>query len=208
MASSLGETINSALERHQAGDFDTAEALYRAVLGEDPDNLNGLQLLGLLIHQRGRAAVEAVALLEKAIAVLERRGNAAACHAALHNNLGNALRAAGRGQEAAAAYRRGLELDPDVTELHANLGNALLGDGDLVGAIASYEAALKLTPGHGGALLNLASILIDRGTPTEALTLSWRLMTTAPDDPNSHFVRGRALGELGDNRGAIDALRA
>src|SRR5580698_5464658 len=123
MTTSSSESINSAVARHRAGDFDEAEALYHAILSAEPDNLNGLQLLGLLIHQRGRSA-EAVALLQKAIAVLEWRGDKSAGHAALYNNLGNALRASGRGGEAVEYYRHGIELDPTVAELHANLGNA------------------------------------------------------------------------------------
>lgn len=58
------ELIESAFERHQAGDLDKAEALYHEALSAEPDSLNGLQLLGLLIHQRGRT-VEAITLLNQ-----------------------------------------------------------------------------------------------------------------------------------------------
>src|ERR1700693_5712294 len=139
------EAIHSAFERHQAGEIDKAEALYHEALSAEPNNLNGLQLLGLLIHQRGRSA-EAVTLLNRAIAVLERAGEQAARHAALYNNMGNVLWAAGRAAEAAANYRRGIALDPHLAELHANLGNVLLTQGDSESAIASYETALLLGP--------------------------------------------------------------
>jgi len=173
------KAINAAFARHQAGDLDSAEVLYHEVLLADPNDLNGLQLLGLLIHQRGRAA-DAVALLHKAIAVLERRGGASAEHAGLYNNMGNALRAAGRAKEAAAQYRRGLDLDPNLAELHANLGNALLADGDPANAVASYEAALRRGPLSTQCLGNFA---------------------------NAQYALGKALSDRGDNRGAIAALQ-
>jgi tetratricopeptide (TPR) repeat protein len=150
------EAINSAFARHRAGDLDHAEALYHEVLRAEPDNFNGLQLLGLLIHQRGRSA-EAATVLQQAIAVLERRGGDAVQYAALYNNLGNALRAAGRTAEAAEYYRRGLALDPNLGELHANLGNALLALGDCPSAIASYEAALRIGPMSAPCMGNLAN---------------------------------------------------
>jgi len=140
------DLINSAFARHQAGDLDKAEALYHEVLSAEPDSLNGLQLLGLLIHQRG-GTVEAITLLNQAIAVLEGRAEEpAARHAALYNNMGNVLWAAGRAAEAATNYRRGIALDPNLAELHANLGNVLLAQGDSASAIASYKAAQHLGP--------------------------------------------------------------
>jgi protein O-GlcNAc transferase len=274
------EAISSAFARHQAGDLDAAEALYQEVLRAEPENLNGLQLLGVLIHQRGRAA-DAVDLLARAIAVLERSGERAAEHAALYNNMGNALRTAGRDAEAATQYRLGLAIDPNSAELHANLGNALLAGGDPANAVASYEtalrfgpltaqatghlanaymavgrfedaeqvylekpaalaglaspqlhdtdswvrvarllnarsehaaaeeicrSALRLTPSHTGALLTLAGILVDAGSPGEAVTVCQRLVAANPQDADAHYVLGRALADL-DNVGAIEALR-
>jgi protein O-GlcNAc transferase len=142
--STANDLIESAFERHQAGDLDKAEALYHEALSAEPDSLNGLQLLGLLVHQRGHV-VEAINLLNQAIAVLEGRAEAPAeRHAALYNNMGNVLWASGRAAEAVANYRRGIALDPNLAELHANLGNVLLAQGDSASAIASYEVALNL----------------------------------------------------------------
>jgi tetratricopeptide (TPR) repeat protein len=154
-SASADSTLHAAFTRHQAGDFERAEELYQCVLENDPDNLNALQLTGLLLHQRGRCA-DAVALLQQAVAVLQRRGEEAAQHAALYNNLGNALQATGRGSDAVAQYRHGLDLDPRLAELHRNLGNTLLAQGDFTGAIASYETARSLGPLDAKCLHNLA----------------------------------------------------
>ncbi len=132
----LDKMLNAAFAHHQTGELTEAERLYRAVLTHDPDNLNALQLLGLLVHARDRS-VDGLALLERAVAVADRRGDQSANYAVLHNNLANALRDAGRAAEAAAHYRRGIELDPSLAELHENLGNVLLAQNDAAGAIAS-----------------------------------------------------------------------
>lgn len=139
----LDQMLNTAFAHHQTGELSEAERLYRAVLTHDPDNLNALQLLGLLVHARDRS-VDALALLERAVAVADRRGDKSANYAVLHNNLANALRDAGRTADAAAHYRRGIELDPSLAELHENLGNVLLAQNDASGATASYEQARRL----------------------------------------------------------------
>jgi tetratricopeptide (TPR) repeat protein len=205
-ALSLSTKIASAFSHHQAGDVETAETLYRSILSEDRDNLNGLHLLGLLLHQKS-ATKEAIALLERAVLILERTGDVQAGHAAIYNNLGNALKAGNRRQEARMYYSRGLALDADSAELHANFGNALLDDGDWTAAVASYHAALRLAPTHAGALMNLACILIEKGPPEEALPACRQLAATAPNDPNAQFLLGRALGQVGDHGGAVLALQ-
>ena len=48
-----------------------------------------------------------------------------------HLNLGNALLALDRLPEAAACYRRALELKPDFVEAHSNLGKTLQDQGKL-----------------------------------------------------------------------------
>ena len=74
---SIHSPIEAAFALHQAGNIAEAERSYRALLESEPDNLNCLQLLGILVGQKG-SPTEAVALLERAVAVLARTGDAAA----------------------------------------------------------------------------------------------------------------------------------
>jgi hypothetical protein len=46
MTSATKELLQQAFAHHEAGEIQEAEALYRSVLKPDPENLNGLQLLG------------------------------------------------------------------------------------------------------------------------------------------------------------------
>ena len=61
-------------------------------------------------------------------------------------NLGNALNAQGRHDEAIGCYRQALARDPNHAEAHNNLGGALLARGALSEAAACFERALALKP--------------------------------------------------------------
>lgn len=60
--------------------------------------------------------------------------------------------------EAAAAYRRAIEADPDFADAHCNLGAVHHQLGRRAEARACYERALACDPGHVEAHLNLASL--------------------------------------------------
>jgi hypothetical protein len=81
---------------------------------------------------------------------------AAAAHALAQ---GNALRLAGRLDEATAAYRRALELAPSSGDAHYNLGIALRQSGDLRGAALAFRAAARLEPGDMDAVQNVVETL-------------------------------------------------
>ena len=65
------------------------------------------------------------------------------------NNMGNALKALGRLDDAVACYEKALELRADYAEAHNNLGLALKDKGQLDPAIASFRTALALQTGVG-----------------------------------------------------------
>ena len=47
-------SFDVALAHHQAGRLDGAEAAYRAILANDPDNIDAVHFLGVLAYQRGK----------------------------------------------------------------------------------------------------------------------------------------------------------
>tara|TARA_E500000318_G_scaffold11106_3_gene9764 strand:+ start:1263 stop:3107 length:1845 start_codon:yes stop_codon:yes gene_type:complete len=67
----------------------------------------------------------------------------------LQNNLGVALKAAGRLKDAAQAYRRALKLAPDYAVAEANLARVLLALGDGAGAVRHFESAHRRASGAG-----------------------------------------------------------
>jgi len=154
MASSE-QTLNAALAHHRQGQWQQAEALYRQVLASEPNNLDALQLLGVLAHQNGQheAAIE---LITRA---LHQRGSVPS----LHNNLGEAYRMLDRYPEAIAAYQRAIQLQSDFAEAHNNLGTAFQNQGKLDEALTCYEQAIRFQPDYANAHYNLARTLLTQG---------------------------------------------
>jgi predicted O-linked N-acetylglucosamine transferase (SPINDLY family) len=138
---SAGRLLKSAFALQQQGLKTEAEVLYRRVLALDPNCFDALQLLGLLRFRDGD--------LESGIALLEHARQLHPNHPAMLNNLGNALRAAGRFDEALEAYRGAVETesDPHPTMLQ-NLGSAWYEAGDLPKAHEVFTRAVTRDPGN------------------------------------------------------------
>src|SRR5262245_43685231 len=99
-AGRTAQLLETAIAHHRQGDFAQAGRLYEELLTLDPGNGAALHLLGLLDHQAGRLD-EAELRIRNAIARAPRVPE-------FHNSLGIVLAAAGRAEEAAAAYRKAL----------------------------------------------------------------------------------------------------
>jgi len=95
------------------GRVDEALLSLDASLETDADNGYVQNLAGLIRLQQGDAPA-AVSYLQRAAALRPGVGY-------VHNNLGMALERSGRMEEAAMAYKRGVEGDPDHVKLMANL---------------------------------------------------------------------------------------
>lgn len=165
-----------------------AEAVCRHIIEADPAHVDALQLLGVIEFQSGNFAA-AAGLLQRAV----RRAPEAA---GLHCNLGLALQALGRMDEALASYNRALVLKPEFAEAHNNRGNLLMEMQRPDEALASYRRAVQLRPDFAEAQFNLGRLLLDRQPPQEALAAFDRALQAGPDNAEAHFWRGNALLEL------------
>src|SRR5206468_2984619 len=90
--------LQRALADHEAGRTDTAEATYRRILAEHPDNADALHLMGVLLTQRGRPA--------EALPLLHRASQVAPNFAQGHFHLGQALAELDRHNEALPCFAR------------------------------------------------------------------------------------------------------
>ena len=86
-----------------------------------------------------------------------------------HLNLGNALIAADRNEEAVAASRIAVEQRPDSADAHTNLGLALMNLEQYEAAADALRQALDLAPRHKSALQNSAELLRKQGRYEEAV---------------------------------------
>jgi tetratricopeptide (TPR) repeat protein len=99
-----------------------------------------------------------------------------------HDNLGQALFAAGRLGEAEAVYRRGLAIAPGSPELHVDLGITLARRGRVPEALVQFQEAAAADPSFAKARLNLGLALGWLGRRAEALA---QLREAARLDPRS-----------------------
>jgi len=90
-----------------------------------------------------------------------------------HLNMGAALRARGKVEEAIEHYEKALEISPHWATAHYNLGNALLLRGRVVAAIAHYKEALKANPRLAEAYQNSGIILVRSGAVEDGVA-QWR----------------------------------
>jgi Flp pilus assembly protein TadD len=78
------------------------------------------------------------------------------------NNIGVALAAQGKYDEAVRHYREALHIRPDDAGIHNNIGVALAAQGKVDAAIGHYAQALRIRPDHEKARANLAAALASR----------------------------------------------
>lgn len=132
------EALDLAVDLHQAGRLQEAEAAYKGILAANPNHTIALQYLALLAHQCGNTDA-AIDLFKKVIS-LDPDYTQAYC------NLANTLIQVGRPSEAEPYFRTAIDLEPDRWFAHVYLGKSLLQLERFDEAIASCEAALALDP--------------------------------------------------------------
>jgi protein O-GlcNAc transferase len=185
----IAQTLGTALALHQAGRLNEAEGLYRQILAVDPNHADGLHLLGVIAQQAGHSEI-AVDLIGKAIGCNDRAPD-------FHCNIGNALGALGRLDEAMVHYRRAIGLDSMHAESHNNLGNALTQQGRLEEAHGHFRQALAARPSYAEAHYNLGNALMSLGSFSQASAAYQQAVTLKPGFAEAHYNLGSALKEQG-----------
>jgi tetratricopeptide (TPR) repeat protein len=123
------------------------------------------------------------------------------------NNLGVTLAAAGKLDEAIAAYGEALRLRADFPEAHNNLGVALAEQGQFAAAQNCYRAALQLRSGYAEAQNNLGVALFRQEKIDEAVAALREAVRLKPDYAAAHANLGAALADRGDFVEAVEHYR-
>lgn len=188
-----------AMQLHREGRLAQAEAAYRAILAEQPENVDALHLLGVVAFQTGRNEL-AAELIGRSLSLAEP-------NAAAHSNLGNVRAAQGRLDEAVRCYGRALELQPEHPDALRNLGNVQYALGHPEEAAALLRRALALRPDFAEALSDLARILRDLGRPEESAASCRAAIALRPDLAEAHSNLGNVLEDASRTEEAIACYR-
>ncbi len=150
-----------------------------------------------------------------ALAQLQRQIQLKPDDAEAYQDLGNALQALGKLDEAKRAYSLAVEIQPDFAAAHANIGNICYLQGDLASAVEFYERAIAIALGVlwcggagmlGGIYANLGNVRQQQGLLEEAVACWQEALSLAPNfgAGQLHWQLGNVLLSLGRYGEAID----
>jgi tetratricopeptide (TPR) repeat protein len=191
------DEMNALIAVLNAGRFAELEAKAREVLARYPTSGVVWKILGAALWQQRKDPLPALTS-----AAEFSPGDAEA-----HSNLGNALRARGRLEEAVASHRRAVAIAPDYAEAHNNLGSALQDLGRLDEARSSYQTAIEISPRFALAHANLGNASLQLRDPAAAIASYQRALEIQPDLIAALVNMGSALRDLGQANAAETAYR-
>ncbi len=219
------DAFQSAMTLQRQRRFPEAEVAFRRVLAFNPNNVEALHMLGVMLYQAGHPK-EGVPFIERALAlrpghldtlinlseVQRTVGNTAAALAAVdqaiavspqsssaHTNRAAILRQAGRNDEALAAALRAIELDPRQQLAYVHAGCVLISTRPQE-ALPYFQKATEIEPNNPETLSSLGVCLEILGRHEENLKCQQRALTLAP----SNLAIGKNLGSALMNCGRYE----
>jgi predicted O-linked N-acetylglucosamine transferase (SPINDLY family) len=195
----LTRRLQEALAHHQAGRLAEAKLGYEQILAIDERHAEALHFLGVLAYRQGE--------YERARTLIERSLSRKSSDPLARNNLGNALVALGRLDEALEQYAAAIALKPDSADPYVNRGRLLRGRGRLEEAVACYRQGISRMPEDAGLHTQLAEALLAQGKREEALESYRNALRLRPQAPELHSNLGNVLRDLGRFTESIASYR-
>ncbi|MGE0451656.1 MAG: tetratricopeptide repeat protein [Vicinamibacterales bacterium] len=155
---------------------------------------------------RARGLLAALTIAAIAVAYVPLL-SASSMRAISESNLALALQEEGRLDEAAAHYRRAIEIQPDYAPAYNNLGVMQRSAGLVDEAIATYRKALELRGDYPDAHYNLANALLEKNRPAEAAEHFTIALRSIPEAASASNNLGIALAAQNRPEDAVDAFR-
>jgi tetratricopeptide (TPR) repeat protein len=123
-----------------------------------------------------------------------------------YNNLGAALNAVDKREEASEAFRKAISLQPDYPDALDNLGGNLQGIGQIDEAIKLHRQAIALRPNFAQAHCNLGVALQTQEQLEEAKTVLRRAIQLQPSLADAHYNLGNVLADQRKFEEAIECF--
>jgi uncharacterized protein (TIGR02466 family) len=190
--------LSRAVQLHQAGNLDAANAIYDRILEADPEHADALNLSGVIAHQTGNQET-AIRLIEDAIRIND-------ANASYFNNLGEAYRAFGQNHRAIDAFEQALRINPRDVAANNNLGLALQSQQRYEEARSAYARALQFAPDDVEVWLNLGNLHREFCHLGESAGAFRKAIGIRPELAAGHASLGLTLYESGDSEAAVASL--
>jgi Flp pilus assembly protein TadD len=162
---------------------------------------------GAAIHEFLGGAELAEGDPSEAVKELEQAARYSPTYVPVQINLGIAFQKLGRLDEAAAHYRRAIELGDRSRELFVNLGIVLDNGGQVEEAKVQYRQALEIDPNFVPALINLGIASLATGDNAAAINYAEQALKVDPNLANCHVYIASALRAQGHFDDAIRHLQ-
>ncbi|MGA3182464.1 MAG: tetratricopeptide repeat protein [Verrucomicrobiota bacterium] len=117
----------------------------------------------------------------------------------------NALLKQGKLDEAAAQYRKALDIHSDDLEAHYSLGKALLRKGDLDGAMACFQKSAEPSPDPLTRWNRLGDALLQKGDLEEAMVCYQQAIKINPRSAEAYANLGLAFFKKAEIKQAMDS---
>ena len=181
------------------GKLPEAEAIYNALIKQDPRNQRLYGLLGNIQGMRGDHTSAKSSYLK----ALDINPNSPE----ILCNLGDSQRQSGDSKAAKLSYKKAINLDNFNLRAHYNLGLISKEAGDLDDALSSFTTVAKLKPDLAEAHISIGAILHEQGQASAAVASLKKALSYQPNSAQAHSNLGNSLCSLGDFEGAINALQ-
>ena len=178
-------------------DWKDEYSLFSSAASAYPASAKMHQAVGQVLAERGLMD-HAVLAFQRALSIREE--------AMTFNNLGNAYGVKGSFEQAVAAYRKAVDLNPQYAEAWMNLGVTAMRAGKTATAAEGFRQAVVLLPKDREAHFNLGVSLEKTGKPVEAAEAYRR--SAALGDAKALFNLGAVLQNLGKPEDAVSAYDA
>lgn len=123
--------------------------------------------------------------------------------ASLYFHLGNYAFDASKLEDATAAYKKAVELEPRLVGAHVNLGSVYDEQGKLDDAIASYRTALEIQPNEDRTLCNMGNVYFKKRQYERAIEHFELALAANPKSQLAHYNMAILFADSGIYREAI-----
>lgn len=221
--------LQEARSHIQNREFEEAQKLYLQILEDEPDNLEAIGNMGVVLKLQNRPE-EALEQYTKAIskddtyvtAYMNRANllrslnrlkeakhdylsvlNLEPKNAEALNALGSVYETGGKQKEALEFYQRAVSADSSFYKAYNNCAVSLYAQGNYKEAISYFEQTIKLNPSYSEAYSNLGAVWAKLNEHTKAVGFYQRAIEINPSYAGAYTNLGNALNKLGEYEQAV-----